>query len=292
MRTCIFVVTVVLSITTTSCIGYESEEPEQQAWDPLYIAEIQELPDALVGRLWVSPNPIVFGVDLQGYQISEFFIDIANIGSEKAVITDITMSGDPDFDFYDKRPNEGRFPTEIGGDADCNGHSGMGFPIVYAEVTDDNASATMVVHTSDPTSPAVKVPIYKDVDIVYEDHYMESIESAKPVVKPNPIRIDRDKVKTGHEIEVCLSLHYGGERLFRFTKVEAFSDSVRIEELRDYHGNPVTLPVPYDQWTADPCTAVLSYNPQQDKAEDGALVVHFEKDSGRQQALVVPIIVR
>ena len=33
-------------------------------------------------------------------------------------------------------------------------------------------------------------------------------------------------------------------------------------------------------------------NPQLDMDEDGALVVHFEDDSGRQQALVVPIVIR
>jgi hypothetical protein len=295
MRTCMFVIVVVLSVTLVACYGYETGGPDDSeglAWDPLSIQEIQEMPDVHVGRLWVSPNPVVFGVDSEGYTIRDFQIEIANIGSEEAVIDDITMSGDPDFDFYGERPHDGHYPKHIGGDPECNGHAGMGFPIVYADVTGDGAAATMVVHTSDPTSPTVKVPVYRNPELVYENHYMDPVEGLRPIVKPNPIRIDRHTVKGEKRIEVCLALLGWGDPLFRFTKIEAFGASVAVAELLDYQGNPVTLPHPPDVWTADPNRAVISYKPQMDADEDGALVVHFEEDSGRQQALVVPIVIR
>ena len=43
------------------CAVYDSDNPPDNIWDPLSLEEVLETPGAVVGRIWVSPNPIVFG---------------------------------------------------------------------------------------------------------------------------------------------------------------------------------------------------------------------------------------
>jgi hypothetical protein len=290
MRTRIPALVVVLSLTLISCAEHESDKPYDEAWDPLSIPQIQQLPDANIGRIWVLPNPVVFGVNEAGYPAQEMMIDIGNIGSEKVVVEDVTISGDPDFDFMDP-PEEGRYPHDIGGKSECTGGSGTGFALVYAETTGDQAQSTMTVHTNDPTSPTIDVPIYIDKSIVFEEPYFPH-DDMRPHVKPNPIRIDKDQVHGDYQVEICLSLHVGSNQRGRFLELEAFGSSFTVESVKDFNGNPITLPVPYEQWTADPYSAVVAYRPDKAKAEDGALAAHFEEENGPARSLVIPIIVR
>lgn len=291
MRAYIYITSVVFALTLASCVEHDVDKPQDTiAWDLSSVEGIDPLPDANIGRLWVLPNPVVFGVNEAGYPVQDMMIDIGNIGSEEVVIEDVTISGDPDFDFLDP-PEEGRYPHEIGGDLDCNGCGGIGFALAYAETTGKNAKSTMIVHTNDPTSPTVSVPIYLDETRVYIEPYFPH-DNMRPLVKPNPIRIDKDEVHGEYQVEICLALHVGTNRRGRFLSLEAFGGSFTVEDVKDYYGNHVTLPVPYDQWTADPYSATLSYRPEIAKAEDGALIAHFEEENVVQKSIVIPIIVR
>jgi hypothetical protein len=168
----------------------------------------------------------------------------------------------------------------------------MGFMISHAETANDNPTATMTVHTKDPTSPTFGVPIYRDRNYIVEDPYHGGFGGTHPVVKPNPIRIDRDKAKDGQNIEVCMFFHSGDERQATTTKVETVGEAFAVEELRDYQGRPMEVPGPDEFLTSSPSEVVISYMPLQSPNQDGALVIHFDLLPGGKRSLVVPILVR
>lgn len=284
------ILSVLVVACLTGCATYGPDDPINDTWDLSSAGEAAYMPGAFVGRLWLSPNPIVFGMSPDGYWMYESTIDIANIGSEPVQIERITISGDPDFDFFSP-PNDDRYPHNIDADADCNGFAGMGFTISHAETANDNPTATMTVHTRDPTSPTFSVPIYRDQNYIIEDPH-SSFGGTHPVVKPNPIRIYRDEAGNGQNIEVCMFFHSGDERQAKTTEVETVGEAFAIEELRDYQGRPMEVPGPDETLSGDPSAVVISYRPLQSPNQDGALVIQFDLLPGGKRSLIVPILVR
>jgi hypothetical protein len=292
MKSMRFVAICVLVLSgVAGCVSYGSDDPSDNAWDISSAGEAANAPGAVVGRLWLNPNPIVFGMFAEDFWAYETMIDIANIGSEPVQIENITINGDPDFDFYSP-PEEDRYPNIIDTDADCNGFSGMGFMLSHAETANDNPTATMTVHTRDPTSPTFSVPIYRDRNYIIEDPYPSGPGVANPIVKPNPIRINSKKAKAGYTVEICAFFHSGEKLQARTTRIETVGDAFAVEELTDYQGNPIEVPGPYETLPSDPSTVVISYTPIQSPNQDGALVIHFDLLPGGKRSLIVPILVR
>lgn len=258
------------------CLGGDTD------WDPVdtnYQATV-------TGRLWVSPNPIRYLPDQEGGEPFHLAVSVACIGNEPLQTDGFSLEGSGDFVFD---PNGDDIPNrslDCSARPECNGASGMGFSIIYTPSGDPQASATLVVHTSDPTSPTVRVPIIPgEADQVppsANDGYMPMQDESNPMVKPNPIRFD---VGTPQEIPLCLSgmgaeVTYTGVRVYGegYSMVGPLPTVQEPFYSGDGHGQMRYVTVRYD--------------PENGGPEDGTVLIDLVDTWGDELQLAIPVIIR
>ncbi|HUU01200.1 MAG TPA: hypothetical protein VM425_07175 [Myxococcota bacterium] len=250
----------------------------------------QEHYDGIRGRLWINPNPIRYPALLSGDDAAMAYVGLYNIGSEDVTIDAIHLDGDPDFYFLKEDFLNYVFPSAFHGSIECGQYHGMYGPFFYEPKSKGNVSATLVIETSDPTSPTMRVPLTIGEDPDYPNNIHDSAVGTLPIIKPNPIRFDTTNIHEKQDIEVCIYL-FCNRSPSRLTKLAAPGKSFSIQGLSDQQGNSVSLPVEYNTNSSVVYKTTVSYTPHSSN-EDGELVVQFEDDLGDERTLLVPILFR
>lgn len=120
----------------------------------------EESLNGIYGRLWANPNPIRFPtIELEDGQFMQGLVILSNIGSDSVTIESIEYSGDDEFHFDDKQLVEQLFPYSLDGNVECDKVSALIGSITYCPRTGVNASGTMIIHTNDPRSWGLLVPL-------------------------------------------------------------------------------------------------------------------------------------
>jgi hypothetical protein len=242
---------------------------------------------SVVGRLWVNPNPAIFG-DFEGVPVRHILVEIGAIGTEPIVVEEVSLSGDPRIGFQED-PDE-LFPKEMGSPEECHSWSSTEFVIVCEQETEHDIRSTLTVHTNDPTSPSQEIPIRVDYNVEVEDPRLYPIQwGPNPLVKPNPIRL----VASGGEqsVDLCFSF-VTSVGSWRVLGMQVIGEGLELAEVLQFGGEPAILPTPEVEHPELPYWGTLTYRPDSAEPLDGALVVEIVDWRGRISSLAVPILVR
>lgn len=246
---------------------------EADTWDP----DPKQWPDpdaenVVVGRLWVQPNPIRLRPEWAGQ--AWLPVEVNNIGSEEVAIDDVYIEGSADFNMQVAHDAQD-FPVVIPGQDDCRGYNGWGWGFAYEPTGPGLNEAVVVLETSDPTSPTLRVPIIFDETGEHtSDHYpMGGLMEEKTLLltKPNPIRFERVSVGSSVTQDVCLLFDIVGSVPSPEFSVMGQGFSILSSSLEH---------------------VTVQYAPQTPVSEDGALVIEFLSYWGDAMTLVVPILVQ
>lgn len=281
MRLAVFALVLVSPLAHLSCDqgGFGPSGPgTSEPWTPPPKEVVDtDLDSVTVGRLWVLPSPIRVRPEWDGTTpVGETFpIVIANMGCQDVSVTGFRIEGNSDFVFSDGDPGlEIGYPVRIGGTPSCTSGSSLGFGMAYRPTSGSTDPGTLVVETSDPTSPTLRIPIafdtagthtpYDPLELPpnYYESYIWSME-------PNPVHISTDRPST---TEVCVSVETNGSG-FAFM-------SMRVD------GEGLSLVEPVDHYNPR-----ISYTPTGGDV-DGSLIIDFTDNWGDAHTLVVPILVR
>jgi hypothetical protein len=229
------------------------------------------------------PNPIRVRAFDQPWH--EFLVSIENIGSEDVVIDNIYLDGDPDFSCS---LDEERCPKTMSGGPECGGIGGMFFTCYYVDVSGEQASGTLVVETSDPTSPTVRVPVILDLVGDLTDPISENPEmkEARLIAKPNPVRVTPLPVGQSLVMELCLFSH--GMDISTDIMISTEGNSFSVLRVEDLEGNTVPFPFDFEPYTG-PYTLFVEYRPLDESHEDGKLILEFTDGWGLRQMLEFPL---
>ena len=259
---------------------------------PSEIVDMQA-PNVVTGRLWVLPNPIRVRPEWAG---SEMTIAVESIGSSVTIIEGIMVTGSPDF--YLPYPDSFDYPLEQGSDREgCHGAGGMGFGLAFSGESGAMEEATLTIHTCDPTSPTVDVPIIYDLtgEQTPDDPFahMPEIDERHILVRPNPIHIGLLRPGETSTVDICMSAP-GGWMEPPGTEVSArvWGEGLDLVSATDSTGTPVPLPVEDYLLAPDGIDMVLAYESVTGEPLDGALITDFINSWGDVMTLVVPILVR
>jgi hypothetical protein len=256
---------------------------------------VEAKPVPVLGRIWVMPNPILYRT-IPWMEETESWITVTNIGSEDVAIDKIYLVGDPDFRFptesrdfeFSEKSPDFPFPMRIDAEEDGWGHTLMGFMMLHKLITSRNPETYLVIKTSDPTSPTLRIPI------VHFAGYSGSYDGSKETwlqIKPNPIRLDQLSSGNSHVEEIgVLGSSIGSENQIKNVAFSTIGDDFSISEITDNWGNRLTIPVDIDVH-AEPIRVFLEYRPRDDQPDNGLLVVTFTDGWGLTQNLRVPILV-
>jgi hypothetical protein len=261
-----------------SCVDYASLFP-------------QESVRGIYGRLWVNPNPIRFPVVQPGSGETVAEVSLINVGSKRAEIEDIFLEGDPDFRFGWAESEfidfmvAGEKSFSLNGHSECYRFQRVSGGIYYRPEGVDRPRAELVIQTSDPTSPTLRVPIYMHTEADQDER------TTFALVRPNPIYFERAKRKERQVVDVCVRLE-DEELSSRLTGLEAVGDGFVVEGVSDYDGNAIPLPVRSYATDEYHLQVKLAYEPDSNRVEDGSLAVRFTDGRGREQTLLVPVLVR
>jgi len=251
----------------------------------------------IMGRLWVTPNPIAFEPEP-----SAVVVTIQSLGGEDIVVEDVTMEGSSDFYFSlddDPGPFSIHFEEFNCCLADGCGSGGLlGFGMTYTPSGVPPASSNLIVHTADPTSPSFMVPIIVD----YEGRYPRT-DAYDPGpswdidyvwVRPNPVRFDALPPGESTTVTLCLD---GNCRLIPdintgidITDISVAGDGLSIAGMRTHEGTPIDDPSGYD--TLLPGYLDLTYTSLDGNSVDGLLRISFLDNWETELTLAVPILVR
>jgi hypothetical protein len=249
----------------------------------------KESPSGIRGRLWLNPNPIVFPAIGPEERVFLVVVVLANIGSEDVLIDSIDFSGDRDFVFEDQHLVDQLCPAEFSGSEECDKVSSVPGTISYAPTTGLNASGTLAIHTSDPTSPTLRVPVIVDPAAEIPKQVPVYPEVTCPVVKPNPIRFGRMAAGGTQTLDVCVRFEGGGPH-GRLTRLEAFGSDYHLQQATDRRGDSICLPVEDYPIGQESISVRLANRPVSDQREGGTLLVQTVDDLGAEYTLLVPIL--
>jgi hypothetical protein len=247
-------------------------------------------PVPVFGRLWVMPNPLRYNRLPPGFEEGEFWAEIVNVGSEDVVVDSIYLIGDPDFRFpYGNRDFEftGKspdfpFPVRI------ETTEMIFFTMSYRPTTRRVPEAFLVVKTSDPTSPTLRIPIVLDSRYSSTD---DAWQEACFLVKPNPIRLETIPFGSTHSVEIGVHpIELGGYNLLRNVTFSTVGEDFSITGITDDFGKELTPPLEIEAHSVS-MRVFLEYTPQDDKPENGLMVVQFTDEWELTQSMRIPIVV-
>lgn len=278
---CCLTVGVLLLISIPSCQDYTCENK---------LAGIK-------GRLWLNPNPIRFPHSEVAIHDTPVLVTVANTGTEVVSIEAVSLEGGPDFyfdeglaDVFDPSTGMFEFPIGFGGSGeDCDRCGTAGFPVFCRHGAGHLAEGTLIIETSDPTSPTLEVPMVVDPDTVLPEDQSYPVGMI-PIVKPNPIRF-RKKTNVGESqtLEVCLRLE-GAVQSSQLNRLELHGENFGIQAVFDADGGEISLPL-RDYNIGEATLKILVDNqPVTDNRTGGTLKVEFTDDLGEQRTLLVPIL--
>jgi hypothetical protein len=152
-----------------------------------------------------------------------------------------------------------------------------------------NASGTLAIHTSDPTSPTLRVPVIVDPAAEIPEQVPVYPEVTCPVVKPNPIRFGRITTGGTRTLDVCVRFEGGGPH-GRLTRLEVSGSDYCIQQATDRLGNRIPLPVEDYPVGQESISVRVANQPVSDQREGGTLLVQTVDDRGEKYTLLVPIL--
>lgn len=256
---------------------------------------VEPKPVAVLGRIWVMPNPILYET-IPWLEENESWITVTNIGSEDVTIDKIYLVGDPDFwfptehrdfEFSEKSPDF-PFPHRIQAEEDGWGQSLMGFAMYHKIITSRTPETYLVIKTSDPTSPTLRIPIVRYAGYSGSQGGMEGIWLQ---IKPNPIRLDQISPGNSHVVEIgVMGGSFAGEDHIKNMEFSTTGNDFSILEITDNWGNQLTMPFDIAVH-AEPIRVFVEYRPRDNQPENGLLVVTYTDGWGLTQNLRVPILV-
>jgi hypothetical protein len=272
---------VLLSVSIPSCQDYVCENKL----------------DGIKGRLWFNPNPIRFPYSEVAIHDTPVLVTVANTGTEVVSIEAVSLEGGPDFYFdegfaYVFDPSTGalEFPIGFSGSGeDCSRCGTAGFPVFCRQGTGYLAEGTLIIETSDPTSPTLEVPMVVDPDNVLPEDHSYPV-GVIPIVKPNPIRFrKRTNVGEWQTLEVCLRLE-GAAQSSKITRLELHGENFGIQAVFDANGGEISHPLREYNIGQDTLKILVDNRPVTDDRKGGTLEVEFTDDLGDQRTLLVPIL--
>lgn len=295
----------ILSILCLVLLGYSCGEKDMEpvtgpAWSlPDGAFDGIDADTIIIGRLWVTPYPIPIKPDATW---PEVLLTLEHLGSDAVVIDDITLEGDPQFSF-----GEGIY-SQCAGDLDCasdpfnfsdwaccgrdgcGGGGTLGFNFIYNPPALESEPASLVIHTSDPTSPTFRVPIIIDHDARYEPaptmYRYSEFDMPRIWVRPNPIRLSSKPDGETSTTEFCLD----GDESPVITRMKLVGQGLSITRAETNDGTPIPLPPEYDGSLS--VYMELEHTSEGLGPVDGVLIIGFLSNWNEEMALAVPIMVR
>jgi len=284
------ILTISIALMISGCLVPAKEEIP---WTPppKDVVDMDD-PNVVFGRLWLAPNPIPLHPNEYGDVMIS--IAIAKLGTEAVTVDAMTVEGpidyecgaidDPSMFPWTRSAVECCWTTNCG----LGGHWGTMIDFHVPEGYD--GGGWFVVHTSDPTSPTLRVPIIVDdggryalepYSIEYDIHDWDFVWTT-----PNPIRIGSLPAGESTTLDVCLTSRGGPQ----YTNITVWGPDLTLSGMYDMDGALVSVPVP--EGSSGPAMLEVTYSSSGIGLVDGALLITYINRYGDEFTQGFPIMVR
>ncbi len=250
-------------------------------------------PTVIVGRLWVAPNPIPIHPHEDGTDMVS--INVGSLGGERVVIESMSIVGPVDLRCgamddiaLSSLPFSEHSCCWYDG---CGGGGIWGSWLDYRPTEGDrDAQSWLVVHTSDPTSPTLRVPI------VFDDEGRYALPPMTPGydirdwdhvwARPNPVRIRALEAGESTSVDICLD----SENTPAVTDVSVWGEGLTLVGVFDGDGSPCTIPTSPDG--PYPRSLTVGYESSGSGDVDGVVMVTYVNTYGDAFTQGFPVLVR
>jgi hypothetical protein len=280
-----------ISVLFSAACAQVAEETSSSPDDKPYPATLEPRSGPeIMGRLWVSPNPIAFEPGNP-----QEMVTVSLLAGERIVVEDITIEGSSEYVLkLAKEP--GGFPYEEAPcciDGPCAGGGLLAFPVRYTPSGTAPGPVNLIIHTADPTSPSFMVPIIVDYEGKYPKAGADDPRGWEPDfvwVNPNPVRFAAIPPGESTTVTLCLGGFGRPETGFGITDISVAGEGLSIAGMRTYEGTDAVDPSGH--FILFPDYLDLTYTSVNGESVDGLLRISFLDRWESELTLAVPILVR